>query len=258
VPFLDPDAVGAAAELATLVELFWARPSAQLVAAAHAGGALAAWQVGSADEAAAAEQAGVDLVVVQGIEAGGHVRAIEPLRETLAATKARVSIPVVAAGGIGTRADVLTALELGADAVRVGTRFVATCESGAHDAYKAALVRAEDGDSVLTDEFAVGWPSAPHRVLRNALAAARTRDRRRPIGHLVQGGRRVPIPLWSVTPPSSAMIGDIDAMATYAGTAVGRIDAVQPAADVVADLAGTAQAISTSTARRMWAVGQGR
>lgn len=239
VPFLDPAALDAAAELATLVELFWARPSADLVERVHAGGALAAWQVGSADEAAAAEEAGVDLVIVQGLEAGGHVRAVEPLRQTLSATRARVGIPIVAAGGIATRRDVLAALDLGADAVRVGTRFVATRESGAHAGYKKALERADEGDSVLTDEFDIGWPSAPHRVLRSALEAARAHDPTTPVALLEHSGIRTTVPLWAVTPPSTIISGDVEAMALYAGTGVGAIHTAEAAvADVVAELAG--------------------
>jgi NAD(P)H-dependent flavin oxidoreductase YrpB (nitropropane dioxygenase family) len=239
VPFLDPAQIDAAAELATVVELFWARPAAPLVERAHAGGALVAWQVGSADEAVAAEQAGVDFVVIQGLEAGGHVRAVEPLRHTLPATRKRVNVPVVGAGGISTRADVRAALELGADAVRIGTRFVATRESGAHQRYKAALVRASQGDSVLTDQFDVGWPSAPHRVLREAMEAARGHDPATPVAVLDAGdGRRTSPPLWSVTPPSAAMSGHIEAMALYAGTGVAAIDNVTSAADIIDELFG--------------------
>jgi NAD(P)H-dependent flavin oxidoreductase YrpB (nitropropane dioxygenase family) len=149
-----------------------------------------------------------------------------------------VSIPIVAAGGIATRAQVRDALSIGADAVRIGTRFVATRESGAHPSYKAALVAARPGDSVLTDAFAIGWPDAPHRVLRHALKAASDRDPRTPVAHLELGQRRIPLPLWSVTPPSAAVTGDIDATAMYAGTAADTITDLPPAANVVADLAG--------------------
>jgi NAD(P)H-dependent flavin oxidoreductase YrpB (nitropropane dioxygenase family) len=245
VPFVEPAAIDAAAELATLVELFWADPATRLVERIHAGGALAGWQVGSADEAAAAEQAGADLVIVQGLEAGGHVRAIEPLRRTLPAARARVDVPIVAAGGIATRAHVVAALDLGADAVRVGTRFVASHESGAHPQYKAALVRASDDDSVLTDEFSVGWPSAPHRVLRDALEAARAHDPTSPVAVADRGGTQTALPVWTVTPPSAAMSGDIEAMALYAGRGVGAIHSVTPAADILAELAGL-----SSSARR--------
>ena len=74
MPFLDREAVAVAATRARAVEFFYGDPDAELVAAVHAGGAFAAWQVGSVAEALAAEDAGCDLVIAQGTEAGGHVR----------------------------------------------------------------------------------------------------------------------------------------------------------------------------------------
>ena len=81
------------------------------------------------EEALAAEAVGCDFVVAQGREAGGHVRGTTPLLELLPKALAAVTVPVVAAGGIGAAADVKKVLALGADAVRVGTRFVACEES---------------------------------------------------------------------------------------------------------------------------------
>jgi len=74
VPFLDRDALEDAAARSALVEFFWGEPDALLVEAAHGGGAPVGWQVGSVDEALAARDAGCDVLVVQGVEAGGHVR----------------------------------------------------------------------------------------------------------------------------------------------------------------------------------------
>ncbi|HET6793596.1 MAG TPA: nitronate monooxygenase, partial [Acidimicrobiales bacterium] len=74
MPFCDPAAVEVAAARLRLVEFFWGGPDPAMVARVHDGGALCAWQVGSADEASAAYDAGCDLVVAQGVEAGGHVR----------------------------------------------------------------------------------------------------------------------------------------------------------------------------------------
>src|SRR5436190_1878292 len=79
MPFLDRDAVEAAAGRCRVVEFFYDDPDASLIEVVHAGGALACWQVGSADEAVAAADAGCDLVVAQGVEAGGHVRGTTAL-----------------------------------------------------------------------------------------------------------------------------------------------------------------------------------
>jgi NAD(P)H-dependent flavin oxidoreductase YrpB (nitropropane dioxygenase family) len=220
-----------------VVEVFWSAPDAALVARARRSGtALVGWQVGSLDEALAAVDAGCDFVVAQGREAGGHVRGTLPRQEQLEFVLPRVSVPVVSAGGITTAADVRTAMAEGAAAVRVGTRFVATEESTAHADYIGALLDAPSGDStVLTTAFGVGWPDAPHRVLASALVAAEQLDGE-VVGHVNGPGGPSPIPRFSVFTPSINAAGHIDAMALYAGTGVGDVNAVLPAAEVVADL----------------------
>lgn len=213
------DEVAQAARGVRVVEFFYSDPRAELIAAVHGGGALGAWQVGSVEEAVAAEAAGCDFVVAQGREAGGHVRGTMPLLELLPAVLQAVKVPVVAAGGIGTAQDVRKVLALGADAVRVGTRFVACEESGAHPDYVRALIAARGpGDTVLTTHFDDGWPDAPHRVLRVALEKAEA-----------SGNREVP-------PPNRSRPGDIGDSAMYAGEGVGAITARTSAAEVVREL----------------------
>ena len=219
------------------VEVFWSEPDAALVARARrSGAALVGWQVGSLDEALAGVDAGCDFVVAQGREAGGHVRGTLPRQELLELVLSRVSVPVVTSGGIATAVGVRAAIAEGAAAVRVGTRFVATDESNAHPEYVQALLAATSGDqTVLTTAFGVGWPDAPHRVLASAVAAAEQLDR--DVVGLVNGpSGPSPVPRFSVVTPSRNATGHIDAMALYAGTGVGAITALLPAAQVVADL----------------------
>src|SRR5215217_6506593 len=129
-----------------------------LVVRVHEGGALASWQAGSAAEAVAAADAGCDLVAVQGVEGGGRIRGRVALLPLLTEVLDAVEVPVVAAGGIATARGVAACLAAGAGAVRVGTRLLATEESGAHPGYVAALLEAGAEDSVLTDAFSVIWP----------------------------------------------------------------------------------------------------
>jgi NAD(P)H-dependent flavin oxidoreductase YrpB (nitropropane dioxygenase family) len=240
MPFLDREAVTVAASRARVVEFFYGDPDATLVEAVHAGGALAAWQVGSVDEAVAAARAGCDLVIAQGTEAGGHVRGRTGLLPLLAEVLDSIDVPVVAAGGIGTARAMAAALVAGADAVRVGTRFVAAAESDAHPGYVAALVGARAEDTVLTERFAVMWPGAPHRVLRSAVAAAEA-CRGEVVGEMELLGRRQPLPRFAVPCPTRTTTGTIAAMALYAGESVGAVRGVLPASDIVRELADGAE-----------------
>ena len=107
-----------------------------------------------------------------------------------------VDVPVVAAGGIGNARTAAAALAAGADAVRVGTRFVATQEADTHPDYADALVRARAEDTVLTEAFSVMWPDAPHRVLRSCVDKAQALDDDA-VGEVEIGGTTMPVPrLW--------------------------------------------------------------
>lgn len=219
VPFIDAASVEAAAEVASVVECFYGNPEPATVERIHRGAAhpLAAWQVGSVDEAKAAIDAGCDVLVVQGVEAGGHVRGTEPLARLLDQVRAATDLPLVAAGGIGDHAAAVAAFDAGADAVRVGTRFVAAAEADAHPEYVAALLKAGADDTVLSDRFSLGWPDAPHRVLRSCVEAG-TEEPRLPL------------------PPSRAYLGDPCQAALYAGRSVAAVTAVVPARAIVEEL----------------------
>jgi nitronate monooxygenase len=208
----------------------------------HAGGALAGWQVGSVAEAVHAADAGCDLVVAQGAEAGGHVRGTVALMPLLAAVLDAVSVPVVAAGGIATARQMAAALAAGASAVRIGTRFVATPQAGAHPEYVAALLAASADDTVLTTAFSVGWPDAPHRVLASAVAAAEALASETAGTFEVDGELR-PVPRFAAKTPSREVSGTIAAMALYAGEGVGQVTELVDAEQLVRELAAQAEAL---------------
>lgn len=226
MPFLNDAAIEtAAATGARVIELFYGDPSRELVDRVRsAGSALVAWQVGSVGEAKAAADAGADIVIVQGREAGGHVRGDTPLLELLRSVAGAFDAPVVAAGGISTPQDVRGVIDAGAAAARVGTRFVTSSESAAHPEYIRALLASSGEDTVLTTAFATGWPDAPHRVLRSCVAAANA------LPADLGAARFLP------SPPTAATTGRVDAMALYAGAGVGSVERVQAAADIVDDL----------------------
>lgn len=165
----EPKSLQAALDAgAPIIQFSWGIPERNLVAAVRQAGAKLGIQVTSAESARAALDLGADYLVCQGTEAGGHVQAHSRLRETLPQVLDEAKeTAVVAAGGIANGADIRTVLSAGAAAAMLGTRFVATLESFAHQEYKEALVQAEGAQTVLTVCFEGGWPNALHRVLRN-------------------------------------------------------------------------------------------
>ena len=211
---------------------FGMRP--ELMARARAGGVRVLVQVASADAARAAAGAHADALIVQGVEAGGHVQSVVGLLPLLAEVRRAVSLPLLAAGGIADPASALAARAAGASAVVMGTRFVASEECDAHPRYKARLLAAEGRDTVLTELFDVGWP-APHRVLRNTTYERWQAAGCPPPGRRPSEDRDITdgIPRYAVNLPLSNTGGDVEAMAMYAGQGVGTIDAVEPAAGIV-------------------------
>jgi nitronate monooxygenase len=242
IPFLDPECLDVAASRARVIEFFYGAPDRALVERARMHGAVVAWQVGSVDEARAAEQVGCDLLVAQGFEAGGHVRGAVGLLPLLGEVLDAVEIPVVAAGGIATARAMAGALAAGASAVRIGTRFVATRESGAHPAYVDALLRARAEDTVYSEAFSVMWPNAPHRVLGSCVEAARALADG-PVGEIDLGGGPMPVPRFAVPAPTRSATGRVDAMALYAGQSVGAVNDAPPAGALVRRLAEDAEAL---------------
>ena len=119
--------------------------------------------VSSVKFALKAQEAGVDAVVAEGFEAGGHNGREETTTFTLIPmVKEKLQIPLIAAGGIATGRGMLAAMILGADAVQVGSRFAASVESSSHDNFKQAIVNAQDGDTHLTLK-----ELAPVRLIKN-------------------------------------------------------------------------------------------
>jgi NAD(P)H-dependent flavin oxidoreductase YrpB (nitropropane dioxygenase family) len=239
-----------AAAAADVVVTFWGRPRRRTPGV---------WlhQCGSVEEARAAHAAGADAAIVQGVEAGGHVRGQLPALELLERTRAVLppEFPLLLAGGIAERADVARALEAGACACLAGTRFLLSEESRAHPEYRRRLLGAEE--TILTQLFGSGWP-APHRVVPNAATARWLReDPRGPALTRALNRCSGPAARWLpaaaqlrlaraqrpgsrlLTPAGPTDDGPdtlVDAGPLYAGQTVARIGDVRPAAELVAAL----------------------
>jgi nitronate monooxygenase len=235
----------------TIVSSFWGNPAA-FAARAHAGGATTVFHtVAGAAEARRAVDCGVDVVVAQGWEAGGHVWgsvATLPLVPAIVDAVGPVT-PVVAAGGITDGRGLAAALCLGAAGGWIGTRFLASEEAMVHPRYRELVLRARETDTVHTGIFDVGWPDAPHRVLRNSTvetweAAGRPSPGSRPgEGEVVAtSASRGPIERYRSYTPAPDASGDIDALSLWAGQGVGLINHVQPAGDIVRQIVDDARA----------------
>jgi nitronate monooxygenase len=225
-----------------VLSLFWC-DAAPFVERCHAAGIAVMLAVGSADEARRAAASGVDVIVAQGLEAGGHVRndvGLMPLLPTV--VEAVAPTPVLAAGGIVNGHGLAAALSLGAEGVVVGTRFVASAECEAHPDYKKRLLSAQETDTIHSETFHIGWPPhSPHRVLRNAItdgAAAPSG----PIARIRQGDQTVDVPAFSIIPPTITTVGQTELMANYAGQGVGLIHDILPAAAIVNQMVSEAEA----------------
>ena len=230
-------------ERVPVVSLFWSDP-APFVQRCHDAGIVVMLQVGSAEEARDGATAGVDIIVAQGVEAGGHVRGQVGLVPLLpAVVEAVAPVPVIAAGGIVDGRGLAAALALGADGVWVGTRFVASEESEAHADYKKRLLAASQADAIYTEVFHVGWPpKSPHRVLRNPLTDGGSAPRG-PIASIRIGDQTFEVPPFGSAPPTIHTDGRIELMAQYAGQGVGLVRNVLPAAEIVQQMVSEAEAI---------------
>jgi nitronate monooxygenase len=232
---IDREAVAAAAARVRIIDFFWADPDPALVELAHRGGALACWQVGSLGAARAAADAGCDLLALQGIEAGGHIRGHSALLPLLESVLGQLDLPVLAAGGLGDARAFAAVLAAGADGARVGTRFVATSESGAHADYKQAVADAAADSTEITGAFSVCplCATVPRaRVLRSCIDALRDLADDT-VGETTVGGERVSLPKGHGLPPGARATGHIGAMPMYAGESVAAVPAVESVAQVV-------------------------
>ena len=210
------------------------------VARAKAAGCLVLHQVGSLKAAVAAEAAGADVLIVQGVEAGGHVHGTVAALILVEQVARAVAIPIIASGGFATGASLIAALALGAQGIHCGTAFLATVQSFAHDDHKARIVAAMAEDTVFTDAFALNWPPhAPVRVLRNSVTDALGPA---PMGHnahllprevIAQDAGRALLK-FSTDSPLRTTTGDVEALANYAGQSVALIDNLPTAAERLA------------------------
>src|SRR5215467_6201716 len=232
-------------EQVPVLSFFWGDPT-PYVEKAHKWNVKVCDQVGSVSAAKRAQQAGVDFIVAQGVEAGGHVAGTVSTMVLVPRVVDTVSpTPVVAAGGIADGRGLAAALALGADGVLLGTRLIATTECNAHEIYKQKVTAASEEDTIRTTLFGNGWPNAYHRTLRTPFVERFLPEEKRGseqrsdepiIGEISLGGVRTPLARFGSIPPARDASGDIESMDFLAGQSVGLVNEIKPAAEVVREV----------------------
>ena len=226
-----------------VVSFFWGDVS-PYVSRVHDAGSLVMVTVGSVDEAKRAAEAGADMIVAQGWEAGGHVRGtVTTLALVPAVVDAIAPIPVIAAGGISDGRGLAAVLCLGAQAAWIGTRFLAAKEADIHPDYLSRVFSATSHDTFYSTVFDGGWPDAPGRVLNNEttqnwVAAGQPASGKRPDEDevIAHDADRNPIRRYEACAMRSEMRGNIGAAPLWAGQGVGLVRKSQSAAEIVAEL----------------------
>jgi enoyl-[acyl-carrier protein] reductase II len=183
--------------------------------------------VSSVKFALKAQEAGVDAVVAEGFEAGGHNGRDETTTMCLIPMVAeQITIPLIAAGGIGTGRGMLAAMNLGADAVQIGSRFVTTPESSAHQNFKQVIVDAKEGDTLLTLKELTPVRLVKNNFFHQVEEAYKKGAGEEELKHLLGRGRA----------KKGMFEGDLVEGELEIGQISGLIHSVKPAADVVEEI----------------------
>lgn len=211
-------------------------------------GCLVLHQIGTIEAARQAQDAGADVLIAQGIEAGGHVHGRTGAFALAEAVLDLATVPVVVSGGISTGRGLAAALAMGAQGVQCGTAFLATRESFAHDYHKDRVAAAGGEDTVLTDVFVLNWPKgAAVRVIGNSVTAG-LGDRL--LGHdpaslpreVIAQDLGQPLLRYSTDSPMRHTTGALEEMALYAGQGAGAIREILPAGDRLRQMVREAEA----------------
>ena len=224
-----------------VVAFAWARKDQNLrdyFQRAHDSGAKVMHMAGEVPEALRAAEAGADVLVAQGTEAGGHVGWMASLPLLPIMAKAVAPLPVLCAGGIADGRGLAAALALGAEGVLLGTRFMATPEAPIHANFKRAIVESDGHDTVLTEIPDLAsqrvWPGAMSRAKRNKFIerwAGREWALRQDAGDV---GKQAAV---------ARAAGDVDNASISYGQDAGLIESIKSVKEVVQDIVAEAEGL---------------
>ena len=199
-------------------------------------------------------RSGVDAIIIEGSEAGGHIGPVSLSVLAQEILPAVTDVPVFVAGGIGRGSAIAAFLEMGASGVQLGTRFAASLESVAHPAFKKAFYRASARDAVASVQIDPRLPVIPVRALKNAGAEAFTAKQREIAGFVDAGtmdlaqGQLAIEHYWAGALRRAVVEGDVETGSLMAGQSVGMVTKEQPVAEIIAELVAEAEAALASRA----------
>jgi nitronate monooxygenase len=230
-------------EKVPVVSFFWG-DSTKFIQQLKYESILVCQTVGSSKEAIEYNKKGVDFLIAQGYEAGGHIWGRVATSVLVPSIVDNVTVPVIACGGIADSRGILAALSLGAAGVCMGTRFLMSEEAYVHPIYRKLISEADENDTLYVERlFNIGWDNAPHRILKNSTtkdweAKGKPEAGNRPneneiVAHKKDG---TPIIRYSDAGPMFDTTGDLEALALYAGQSAGLCSTVKPAAEIMSEL----------------------
>jgi enoyl-[acyl-carrier protein] reductase II len=222
-------------------------PSGAMIEAIKATGAKLMCFAPTAAMAKKLVRSGVDAIVIEGSEAGGHIGPVSLSVLAQEILPAVTDVPVFVAGGIGRGSAVAAFLEMGASGVQLGTRFAASKESIAHPAFKKAFVRASARDAVASVQLDPRLPVIPVRALKNAGTEAFMAEQRVIADRVDRGeidlatGQLAIEHYWAGALRRAVIDGDVENGSLMAGQSVGMVTAEQPVAEIIAELVSEAE-----------------
>ena len=231
-------------EKVPVISFFWG-DSSPFIESLKSAGIKICQTVSTSEEALYFEKLGVDFIIAQGWEAGGHVLGKVASSVLIPSITDKIKIPVVSAGGFTDGRGLLAALALGASGIWIGTRFLMSKEANVSPIYQELIAKANENDTVYAERlFNIGWDNAPHRVIRNSTVEAWEKSGNLPVGKrpneheiiaIKQNGAI--IERYADDIPTSTTTGNLEALAIYAGQSAGLTGhTIQPAEAIITDI----------------------
>lgn len=228
------------AEKAPVISFFWG-DSSKYIEKLKRNSIKICQTVSNSKEAIEYSKKGVDLIIAQGWEAGGHVQGNVASAVLIPSITNTINIPVVASGGFTNGQGLIAAISLGASGISIGTRFLMSNEAHIEDSYSDLISKSDENSTTYVKNlFNVGWENAPHRILKNSTVKDWEKAGKPEIGKrpnedeiVASDSNNKPIVRYTDNNPIKGTKGNLEALALYAGQSAGLITERIPAKQIV-------------------------